>query len=76
MLVEIVREQLEHVFVDGLKKVKMQHVEEHAEGYPVELEKVGSRYIIKAKNEGGFNGTQVDLLQMLQWLETALNLNL
>ena len=55
------------------EKIVMAGVEEWAEGYPVILTKrddgEGSeRHLIEAANEGGFNHTQVDLLQLIQWL--------
>jgi len=54
----------------GAEPVVMGGVREHAEGFTVELaaEKVGGRLVVKAANEGGFNHTEVDLLDLLAWL--------
>ena len=47
----------------------MSSVHELTEGYPVELWRDGEngRLVIRAKNEGGNNVTEVDLLELIQW---------
>ena len=47
-------------------------VQDHSEGLDVEIiihEKT-NRLVIKAYNEGGYNHTMVDLIQLLDWVET------
>lgn len=53
-------------------------VNEYSESYDVKLLIIGPneytkpttpRIVIKALNEGGYNCTQVDLLQLLDWVE-------
>jgi hypothetical protein len=47
----------------------MHGVTEYAEGLDVKLQmEDNGRLIISAKNEGGYNGTSVDLLELLAWL--------
>ena len=47
----------------------MHGVTEYAEGLDVRLQlEDNGRLIISAKNEGGYNGTSVDLLELLAWL--------
>lgn len=47
----------------------MHGVTEYAEGLDVRLHVVGNgRWVVTAWNEGGFNGTSVDLLELLAWL--------
>ena len=60
--------------------VTMQGVREYAEGYDVFIGPTegfynfggprdgAGRLAVKATNEGGFNGTEVDLLDLLMWL--------
>jgi len=45
-------------------------IREYAEGYCVSIEtdQEHDRLVIVALNEGGFNGTSVDLLDVLQWV--------
>lgn len=46
-------------------------VREYAEGYPVTLAEDGpeNRLCVCAENEGGYNGTSVDLLDLIAWLK-------
>lgn len=47
----------------------MHGVTEYAEGLDVKLQmEDNGRPIVSAYNEGGFNGTSVDLLELLAWL--------
>jgi hypothetical protein len=47
----------------------MHGVTEYAEGLDVRLQlEDNGRPIVSAYNEGGFNGTSVDLLELLAWL--------
>lgn len=50
---------------------KMDGVREYAEGYPVELRRDdrNGRLVVRALNEGGYNLTDVDLLDLLQWVK-------
>ena len=47
----------------------MEGVREYAEGFEVKLDELGGRAIVNAWNEGGCNVTQVDLLDLLKWVE-------
>jgi len=58
--------------------MKLDNVQEYCENKPVELIKTDCYYndkifrkrlVIKAYNEGGYNSTEVDLLQLLNWLK-------
>lgn len=52
------------------EEVVMTGVREYAEGYDVILSRNDEgRWMIEATNEGGHNGTAVDLLDLLQWLQ-------
>jgi hypothetical protein len=48
-------------------------VTEYAEGYDVKVEERETRgmkrLVISATNEGGFNGTDVDLVQLIDWIK-------
>ena len=47
----------------------MHGVTEYAEGLDVRLQlEDNGRLIVSAYNEGGFNGTSIDLLELLVWL--------
>jgi hypothetical protein len=47
----------------------MHGVTEYAEGLDVRLQlEDNGRPIVSAFNEGGFNGTSIDLLELLVWL--------
>ena len=61
-----------------MKAIEMNGVTEYAEGYPVKLNMTAPdetnpnrpvRIVIEAKNEGGCNITQVDLLELLTWVK-------
>ena len=58
--------------------IKCENVHEYAEGEQVSLlldeiedfmtgKIIGKRWVIHAINEGGFNGTSVDLFEFLRW---------
>lgn len=62
------------------KTLEVIKAKEYVEQYPVELQ-IGiphgksntyrnSKLIISASNEGGYNGTEVDLVQVLKWAES------
>jgi hypothetical protein len=43
-------------------------IREYTEGYPVEIKRHDNgRLIIEALNEGGYNATQVDLLDVINY---------
>jgi hypothetical protein len=46
----------------------MEGVTEYAEGLDVRLSVTKGRLVVDAKNEGGYNGTDVDLVQLLEWV--------
>jgi hypothetical protein len=46
----------------------MDGVTEYAEGMPVYLETEKDRLVIGAYNEAGYNGTAVDLEQLIDWV--------
>lgn len=57
------------------KVIEMHGVTEYAEGYIVKLgieeaknTKRGDRPVITAINEGGFNSTSVDVIELLAWI--------
>ena len=43
-------------------------IREYAEGYDVAIGKEGGRWVVCATNEGGYNGTRVDLRDLLDWV--------
>ena len=43
-------------------------IREYSEGYGVEIVEKEGRLVIFALNEGGHNGTSVDLLDVLEWV--------
>lgn len=43
-------------------------IKEYAEGLPVEILELNGRLIIQALNEGGNNGTRVDLNDVIDWV--------
>lgn len=47
---------------------QMDGVTEYSEDLPVKLEQHNQRWVISALNEGGCNGTMVDVLQLVEWL--------
>lgn len=49
--------------------IELENVREYAEELPVELCIHKGREVIHATNEGGFNSTSVDLLDMIAWLK-------
>lgn len=52
-----------------LERIVMCGVTEYAEESDVKLvKKESGRYVVDATNEGGFNGTEVDLEQLLDWI--------
>jgi hypothetical protein len=48
--------------------VHLDTVKEHGEGFPVKLDLRGDRIVVVALNECGNNSTEVDLLDLLDWL--------
>lgn len=50
--------------------IVMEGVREYCEEMEVRLLKCNGRYVIKALNEGGHNSTEVDLLDLINWLQT------
>lgn len=52
------------------KIATLEGVREHAEGMPVELWMLDSgRVVVRARNENGYNHTDVDLSELLNWLK-------
>lgn len=53
----------------------MEGVTEYAEGFPVEISeyipegKRDARLVIKAINQGGYDSTAVDLLELIAWIK-------
>lgn len=47
--------------------VIMGGVREYAEGFAVELADESGRAVVVAKNEGGYNCTQVDVADLVAW---------
>lgn len=48
----------------------MDGVREYAEGYEVQLEQTKEgRFVVVARNEGGYNCTEVDLTDLIGWVE-------
>ena len=43
-------------------------IKEYVEGLPVEILELNDRLIIQALNEGGNNGTRVNLIDVLNWV--------
>jgi hypothetical protein len=62
-----------------MEAIVMMGVNEYAEGFPVYLDIEDNddrgdpleekRLVVLAKNEGGYNCTEVDLLQLIAWLK-------
>lgn len=67
---EVVENMTEHEIRYGKVLKVMDGVREHAEGDPVELLRLPSgRLAIRAYNEGHNNCTEIDLADLLDWLE-------
>jgi len=50
--------------------MKIFDITEYCEGYPVEFDYTpNGRPIIRAINEGGYNATEIDLLELIMWLK-------
>lgn len=49
--------------------IEMSNVREYAEGYPVVLNDERDRLTISALDEYGYNGTAVDLLDVIAWVK-------
>ena len=47
----------------------MAGVTEYGEDFPVRLVKRGSSYVVEAKNEGGYNRTQIDFIELVNWIK-------
>jgi hypothetical protein len=53
----------------------LSRVREYCEGYPVEFKKnEQGRWIIEAFNEGGYNGVEIDLLDVIRKYESNKDL--
>ena len=52
-----------------MKGIVMNGVREYAEDFDVELREYEGRLVIAALNEGGCNGTDVDLLDLIAWVK-------
>lgn len=52
----------------------MTHIREYAEALPVHIGMKNGRLIIDALNEGGCNGTEVDLMDVIDWCFENINL--
>lgn len=50
--------------------ITMNGVTEYNEGMEVSLSETDGKLVIKALNEAGYNSTEVDLLQLLEWVKT------
>ena len=44
-------------------------IREYAESMPVAIRKRGERWVIDALNEGGYNGTEVDLVDVINFVK-------
>ena len=51
--------------------IEMNEVTEYCEGRTVYLaqEETNGRTVVRAVNEGGYNCTEVDIVQLLEWLK-------
>ncbi len=57
---------------ESVKITDMLGVREHSEGYTVELHRnADDRLIIVAYNEAGSNLTEVDLFDLIEWMESG-----
>ena len=45
------------------------NIREYVEREPVEIKEKDGRLVIEALNEGGHNGTEVDLMDVIEWVE-------
>ena len=52
-----------------IKRIVMQGVREYAEKMPVELVTKNGRLCLSALNQGGYDGTDIDLVDVLAWLK-------
>jgi hypothetical protein len=52
-----------------MKAIVMEGVREYCEEMTVRLRKTNGRLVIEARNEGGHNSTEVDLVDLLDWLK-------
>lgn len=55
-----------------MSEIIMEGVKEYAEEMDVRLGTRNGRLTIDARNEGGYNGTCVDLVQVLLWVQKNL----
>lgn len=55
-----------------MREIIMEGVKEYAEEMDVRLGTRNGRLTIDARNEGGHNGTDVDLVQVLEWVHKNL----
>lgn len=49
--------------------IAMQGVTEYAEGFDAQLVWSHGRLAVQARNEGGFNTTAIDLMELLAWVK-------
>lgn len=52
-----------------MKKIKLKDVNEYCEGYTVKILITDKHITLCGINEGGYNSTEIDLLQLLSFLE-------
>ena len=51
------------------KCIVLNEVHEYAECYPVKLSIANQRIVINATNQGGHDGTEVDLIDLISWIK-------
>jgi hypothetical protein len=55
-----------------MKEIILKNVTEYAEEFDVKLvrrdEKYGGQLVLNATNEGGYNGVDIDFIQLLTWI--------
>jgi hypothetical protein len=54
----------------SIQRQVMSGVNEYVEGFDVALENLKGRLVVRAINQGGYDCTYVDLLQLITWLKT------
>ena len=57
-----------HILNSPDKNIVLRDVSEYAEWYPVKLYRVNERIVINATNQGGHDGTEVDLIDLILWI--------
>lgn len=56
-------------YAEGMSVELMQTTGIYKTGIPVEQRAGYGRWVVKAKNEAGYNYTQVDILELVSWLK-------